>query len=295
METLRRIYRSMRETMYRIATVISPALNTKMRYHEKFGEKPDLKSPKTFNEKLLWLKLNRYMRNPLVIQCADKYRVREYITACGYGDILNDLLGAWDSPEEIPWNDLPEQFALKWNFGAGMNVICHDKSALDPKIVIEQMKKWGKQKCWLSHSELQYKYIDKKIICERFIECADQAVIPDYKVYCFNGHPQAILVMHDRGKTVKAEFFDADWNALPTPDKYQAPDVPTEKPECLSRLLEISRKLSEPFPFVRCDFYIVNEKIYFGELTFTPAGGLHTSETTVHGQSMADLLDIRNQ
>lgn len=285
-------YSVLREAYYKTLTSISPKLNVKARYKSVHKKELDLNNPKTFSEKLLWLKLNRYNYDPQVIQCADKVLVRDYVKDCGCEDILNELLGVWDTPDEIPWDELPQRFALKWNFGAGMNIICKDKDTLNRQTVVAQMKKWGKSKSWLDHAELQYKYIPKKILCEKFIECPDQAVIPDYKVYCFNGKPQAILVMHDRGQTVKGEFFDTQWESLPTPEKYEKPTIPTPKPECLHRLLEISEKLSAPFPFVRCDFYIVGRKIYFGELTFTPASGLYTSETTIHGKSMADFLEI---
>jgi len=102
----------------------------------------------------------------------------------------------------------------------------------------------------------------------------------------------AILVIRDRGLEVKAEFFDTRWEALSGFDKYQAPEDKTPKPACLDEMLKAAEKLSEPFPFVRCDFYAVGDKLYFGELTFTPAGGLHTSETEIDGKSMAEYLQI---
>ena len=200
-------YSALHREYFKILTTISPTLNAKARYKSVHKKKLNLKNPQNFNEKLLWLKLNRYNKDPLVVQCADKVAVRDYIKDCGYADILNELIGVWDCPCQIPWDELPQKFALKWNFGAGMNIICKDKDVLNRQEIIAQMKEWGKSKCWLDHGEMQYKYIDKKILCEKFIECPDQAVIPDYKVYCFNGKPQAILVMHDRGQTVKGEFL----------------------------------------------------------------------------------------
>lgn len=291
--SLLKIYRKALSIFFDVATLISPEFNTKARYRYIYKKKPDLKNPKTFNEKLLWLKLYKYQRDPLVIKCSDKYLVREYITQCGYNDILNDLIGVWDSVEQIPWESLPEKFALKWNFGAGMNIICSDKSKLNKNEVTAKLKKWSKNKCWLSHSELHYKYIPKKIICERFLESDSENVIPDYKVYCFHGEPKAIFVMHDRGNgDLKTEYFDVDWNRLENTGKYSSPEKETQKPGCLDRLLEISAKLSEPFDFVRCDFYIAGNKIYFGELTFTPAGGMYTSQTKVDGKDMTEFLHI---
>lgn len=165
-------------TYYILLTCISPTLNTKVRYRKSFHRKLDLQSPRTLNEKLLWLKLNRYMHDPLVIQCADKFRVRAYVEECGCGEILNTLYGVYDSVDDINWEALPMQFVLKWNFGAGMNIVCTDKSQMDKKTVLRTLKKWGKTKPWLTHSEMQYKYIPKKIICERLLnaEAAERQV-----------------------------------------------------------------------------------------------------------------------
>lgn len=286
-------YDYLRKVYYSALTVISPELNTKQRYKSVFGKSLDLEHPRTLNEKILWLKLKRYIHDPLVIQCVDKYRVREYIQKCGCGEILNELYGVYDDPTAIPWDSLPNKFVLKWNFGAGMNIVCSDKNSLDIKHTISQLKKWGRTRYWLPHSEMQYKYTPKKIICEKYLQ-DDQSpdVIPDYKVYCFHGNPEAIFVMHDRGHGIKSEFFDTEWNLLENTNKYSSPDHITQKPKCLNKMIEISKRLSKPFPFVRCDYYIVNDKLFFGELTFTPAGGFYVSQTKIHGKDMSDYLTI---
>ena len=289
---LMKIRNQISKSVYCVATLISPKLNTKLHYRRAFKKKLDLNNPKTLNEKLLWLKLNKYMKDPLVIQCADKYAVRDYIKDCGCEEILNDLIAVYDSPEEIDWDALPEKFVLKWNFGAGMNIICDDKSKLDKEATLKQLKKWGKCKFWLHNSEMQYKYAPKKIICENYLKDDFREVLTDFKVYSFHGEPQAILVMNDRGGQIKAEFFDSNWNALESGSKYCKPKVSTERPVCFSQMLHVTRKLSKPFPFVRCDFYVVNDKLYFGELTFTPAGGLYTSQTKINGKEMTDFLDL---
>lgn len=172
--TVLKIYSKILRIYYCGLTLISPTLNTKARYRQTFKRRLPLENPQTLNEKILWLKLNRYMKDPLVIQCADKYAVRSYVEECGCGDILNELYAVYDSVDEIVWEDLPQQFALKWNFGAGKNVICADKSQLDKDAVLRQLRKWGKDRCWLPHSEMQYKYIPKKIICERFISVDEE-------------------------------------------------------------------------------------------------------------------------
>ena len=163
------IYAKARERFFEAVSVVSPVWNTKLRYRAGFGRKLDLKNPRTLNEKISWLKLNRYMKDPLVIRCADKYLVREYVEQCGCGDILNELYGVYRSADEICWEDLPQQFVLKWNFGAGMNYVCMDKDAADRDAIIAQFRAWGKVKYWLSHSEFQYRYIPRRIVCERLL------------------------------------------------------------------------------------------------------------------------------
>lgn len=289
-----KMYSRVEDIPYKAATIISPKLNTTLRFRQANGFFPNYAFPKTLTEKLVWLKLNMYMEDPLVIQCADKFRVRDYVESKGCSDTLNDLIGVYDSADQIPWDSLPNKFVLKWNFGAGMNLICTDKTKLDIDGTIKKLNKWGKSKYWLNHSEMQYKYTPKKIICEKFLENKRDEVIPDYKVYCFHGEPLAIFVMHDRGKGVKSEFFDINWNLLQNTKKYQNPAEQTPKPKCLDRMIEVSRLLSEPFPFVRCDFYVVNDILVFGEMTFTPAGGVLTSQTQIAGKEMGDYLHIED-
>lgn len=287
-----KVYIVVNKLYYSILTIISPTLNTKLRYRQVFKHNINLNNPKSFNEKLLWLKLNTYHKNKLVIQCADKYAVRKYVEDCGYGHILNELYYTYDKVEDIKWGILPNKFALKWNFGAGFNIICNDKRDLNIEESCKKLKKWGKSKCWLSHSEMQYKYADKKIICEKYLD-SDQGFLPyDYKIYCFNGEPKAILVIMDRDKDSKGIFMSLDWKIISTIDKYTVPDIIPSKPESLDTMIDAATKLSKPFPFVRIDFYQYNEKAIFGEMTFTPAGGLYTAQTEVEGVSMGELLEI---
>ena len=213
---IRRVYGKIREFIFKVSTLISPELNTRLRYRYVFKKSINLEKPKTLNEKLLWIKLNKYNNDPFVIKCADKLLVRDYVSSCGLGDHLIELLGYWDSAKDISWDSLPQKFVLKWNFGAGMNFVCKDKDSIDKKQVIRQMDRWRKNKYWLSHSEMHYKYIPKKIICEKFLECDEESVIPDYKIYCFHGKPEATLVMHDRGSgKMTTEFFNVLWDANP--------------------------------------------------------------------------------
>ena len=295
-----RIYNALYNGIFSAATVISPKLNTKMIYKSAFGKKLDLDNPKTLNEKILWLKLNRYMNDPLVIKCADKYAVREYIEECGCGEILNDLIAVWDSVDEIKWNELPDQFVIKWNFGAGMNIICDNKATLDINQTKKKLKRWGKNKYWLRHSEMQYKYAPKKMICEKYLNDGTGAQPTDYKVYCFNGKAEYIMICVGRALGLpKFYFYDREWNLCRlNRDSIDAPkDFAWEKPNCIDAIFEYAEMLASPFPFVRADFYAINDAVYFGELTFTPAGGVDSSrlpETDVLFGEKVDLNYNKN-
>lgn len=292
---IRNIYDKALIYYFRTLTLISPELNTKATYKHKFKKKLNLENPQSFHEKLLKLKLTRYNSDPLVKQCADKYAVREYIKDCGLEHILVPLLASYDKPEDIDFNSLPEQFAMKWNFGCGYNIICPDKSKLNYKETIKKLKKWSKERMYLISSEMQYADTTKKIIVEKYLKPSNGLLPADYKVYCFNGKPMAILFINNRGtKDITASFFDLDWNFISCPNKYTCKDIKiiVEKPKCLNEMITASQKLSTPFEFVRIDYYEVDGKLYIGEMTFTPAGGIFASECIINGKTMGELLQI---
>ena len=291
---LNNVKKILKRKYYSLLTLISPKLNTKARYYDKFGKKLNLKNPITFNEKLLYLKLNNYMYNPLVIQCADKYAVRSYVKECGYEHLLNDLISVYDTVDEIIWSELPNSFAIKWNFGATYNIICPDKDKLDISKAKLQLKTWGKSKYWLPYSEMQYKYCDKKIICERYLDSKKGFLPFDYKLYCFNGEVKAILFISDRDSERKVGFFTKEWTYLGPPDKCE--DTLIELPKCpvsLKEMVKCAEDLSKGIPFVRIDFYEYDNKPIFGEMTFTPAGGLHVSQINIGGKPMGDFIKIQ--
>lgn len=260
-----------------IATLISPKLNTNLLYHNKFGKMLDLREPVTLNEKILWLKFNTYWNNELVKKCADKYRVRGYITERGYEDLLVDLIAVYDDPEKIDWNALPKSFVMKLNIGCGMNLIVHDINELDIQKTMVTIKGWMKQKYWIRHSEMQYKDVKPYILIEKYLGQEDGSLPLDYKFYCMNGKCETILVCEDRiiGKRADYYFMDRSWNILPyTQEALDHPGKIISKPPQMEEAMALAMALAKEFPFVRVDFYIVNGVVYFGELTFTPAGGM---------------------
>lgn len=275
---------------------VAPELVSKIRYKNVFGKNPDLKAPKTFNEKLMWLKLNEYADDPLVSQCSDKYAVREYVTKCGLEHTLNELLGAWDHAEEIPWDQLPERFALKCNHGCGYNLICQDKSKLEVKNAVKQLNAWMKDDFWKEYAEVHYRTIPKKIICEKYLEGKGNALPVDYKIYCFHGEPVYIGNFIERDivtDEILRGYFDLDWNPSPVFKGEMQPEL-FERPKTLETMLDYARILAKPFPFVRVDFYEVDGKIYFGELTFTPTGCLATYYTEEAQMKLGEMLHVRS-
>lgn len=285
------------ELFFSTLTLISPRLNTKARYRYHFGKPLDLKDPKTLNEKLLWLKLNRYRKDPLVIQCADKVGARDYVRSCGCEEILTKEYGVFSRVEEIPWERLPSAFALKWSFDAGKNIICADKEKLDIPTAIAKLKKWGKTKDYLKYSEMQYHYSPKRILCEEYLKPQNGTLPEDYKFYCFHGEPHCVMLCVGREKGHPSfYFFDREWNLLRInkAGKAAPADFSIPKPKGINEAFEYAKKLSQPFPFVRADFYLLDGKVYFGELTFTPSGAMDTNRLPETDLMFGEKIDLQS-
>ena len=239
-------------------------------YKNAFGNELDLENPITFNEKLNWLKLN--LKDPNSTICADKYEVRKHIENKGYGYILNDLLGVYDNVEEINIDRLPDRFVLKGTHGSGWNLIVKDKNKVKWKPWKLIMKSWLRQNFYYYGREWVYKDIKPRIICEKFLEDSNKELL-DYKIYCFNGIPKFIQIDVDRFTNHTANYYDVEWNEMDFQYDDENSGRKIEKPKNLEQMLEISKDLSEEFKHVRVDFYEVDGKLYFGELTFFTASG----------------------
>jgi len=259
---------------FRIFRIIPDSLYLKLKYRLIFGKNLDLKKPKTFNEKLQWLKLHD--RNPLYIQLVDKYEVRKYIEKVLGSEYLIPLLGVYNNFEEIDFDALPNEFVLKPTHTSGDIFICRDKSKIDFVKLKKEVNRWLKREYYWLHREWPYKNIKPRIICEPLIKTNDDTLPNDYKFHCFHGEPDNVMVCMERESgEPKFYFFDSKWNLL----RYNisginAPhDFTLPKPERIDEMFSIAKRLSEGFPFVRVDLYYENDKIYFGELTFYPQSG----------------------
>lgn len=270
-------------------TLFSPRLNTRLRYRVSKGRKIDLRNPVTFNERISWLKLHVNNHSELVGQCSDKYRVRAYVRQLGLEEILVPLYAVYDSVDEIEWDTLPDQYVIKWTTGAGDMVFCDDRDSFDPQTAVEILGAATHLSGHRYSAELQYEKSPRRLICEKLIIPSSGTRPADYKIYCYSGEPKFILLYTNRGEeNTNIAFYDTSWNRLTGIKRpgFEAPDTfEWPKPVNLDQSLEYARLLSQPFPFVRVDMYLEENRISFGELTFTPCGGVD-SNLTNHG----DLL-----
>ena len=266
----------MNKNIKTVMSSISPKFTTYLMYLYNFGKFPNMKNPKDINEKLQYLKLKTYYNNPVVTQCVDKYRVRAYLEERGFANILPKLIiGGITDPEEIRihWKDFPDSFVIKCNHGCGYNILVRDKSKVNVDKVVKQIAEWIKEDYWKYYCEPQYKNVKKCILVEQYL--ADD--IQTYKFYCFNGNPKVLYVSENGPngeKDLYLDYYDMEWNHLDlTLGDHLHAEKLTEKPKNIEEMVELARKLSEDFPFVRVDLYDVDGSVYFSELTFIPTGG----------------------
>ena len=266
---------SNRDTRFKILNLLSfipDKLMIKIQYYIKLKRLPNILNPSRFTEKLQWYKL--YYRDPKMSIAADKYKVREYITEKGLNYLLVDLYDVIDSPNKINLEKLPNKFVVKTTNGSGTNIFIKNKKDLDEHEIKKQLEDWLNRNISAAGREWAYKDIEPKIIFEQFLEDEYQKDgVNDFKFLCFNGEPKYIIHDVDRFNNHLRNTYDINWNYIPvSSDVKNGPDA-FPKPNQLERMIEISKILSEDFPFVRVDLYNVNGKIYFGELTFYPWTG----------------------
>ena len=259
-------------------------------FEAQVGYFPNIDNPKTFNEKIQWYKL--YYNDPLIVKCIDKVTFKDYIKETIGGEYVIPTLGIFKNADEINFDELPNQFVIKANHGSSAKeiIIITDKSKLDITTTRRKISSW--EKPWWRSAWGGYEFVQPKILIEEYIEQMDGQVY-DYKFWCFNGEPKYVVVNTDRFKNLRLDVFDLDWKkqdfafiGYPNSEK----DI--EQPEHLPQMIEMSRKLSKPFPFVRVDFYDLGEKIYVGELTFYPGGGLNKFHPKDWDYKFGELLRL---
>ena len=245
----------------------------KILYQAYIGHKLNLENPKGFNEKLQWLKL--YDRQERYVELVDKYLVKDFVERKIGKEYVIPTLGIWDSVDDIDFSNLPNQFVLKCNHDSGGVIICKDKERLDISAIKNKLTRRLKMDFFFSGREWPYKSVKRKIIAEAYINDGINEDLNDYKFMCFNGVVRNSFVCTERrsGDGLKVTFFDKEWNKMPFERHYPVSNKKIDKPENYEKMIILAEVLAKDIPFVRVDFYDVNGKIYFGEMTFYPGSG----------------------
>lgn len=263
----------------------------KIMYRIKIGRKLNLKNPTTFNEKLQWLKIHD--RNPKYTNLVDKVAVRDYIKEMIGEEYLIPILGVYDNFDDIDFDTLPNQFVIKCNHDSGGVAICKDKATFDIEKARDKINHSLKKNYYYNGREYPYKNIKPKVVIEAYMEDQKEKELIDYKIMCFNGIPQMSFTCSERYKDgLKVTFFDLDWNKLPFERHYPASKVDIKRPKNYDKMLEFSTKLSKNIPFVRVDWYEINGRLYFGELTFYPGSGMEEFNPEYWDEKIGRLIDL---
>lgn len=259
----------------RYGTWLPDKLYLQLKFHSVFGRWIDLKHPKSFSEKLQWLKL--YDRRPEYTTMVDKVEAKKYVARIIGDEYIIPTLGVWDNPDEIDFDALPERFVLKINHNSGKGMyICKDKEKMDIEKVKAGLRKGLKENYFIRNREWPYKNVKRKIFAEKYME-DEYGELRDYKWFCFDGEVKCLFIATDRSKgdhATRFDFFDTDFNHLPFTNGHPNADIQPQKPKTFEKMKELAAELSKGIPHVRIDFYEVNGRIFFGEMTFFHWSGM---------------------
>lgn len=260
--------------LHRLAFIFPDKLYLELMFRLKMGYPLDLRNPQTFNEKLQWLKL--YNRRPEYTQMVDKYAVKEYVAQIIGKEYIIPTTGVWDKFGQIDFSALPERFVLKTTHGGGGGgvAICNDKEHFDTAEAKRKLEKSLSVDIYRSLREWPYKNVKRRIIAEEYMQDGS-GELKDYKFFCFNGRVEFFKIDFDRFVDHHANYYDRNGKLLPfgEADLPPVPDKKLEIPHNIQEMIVLAEKLSAGIPFLRVDLYNIDEKIYFGELTFFPASG----------------------
>lgn len=255
------------------------------------GKDLNLSDPITFNEKLQWLKLHDH--NPEYTTMVDKYAAKKWVADRIGKEYIIPTLGVWDHFDDIDFDTLPDQFVLKCTHDSGGLVICTDKSHLDVEAARDKLTECLKRNYYWAGREWPYKNVPPRIIAEKYMTDESGIELKDYKIFNFDGEPKLIQVDYDRFVEHKRNLYTTDWKYIEAAIQYPTdPDHQIDRPKQLEKILDLARKLSVGFPHVRTDFYCIDDRIYFGELTFYHGSGFETFTPESIGEEMGKWLKL---
>lgn len=293
----KKIFKSqkIRHNLLKMLSFLPDKLMLKIQYRIKLGRNLNLDNPKRYTEKIQLYKL--YYRNPSLPVAVDKFEVRKFVEDKGLKNTLNTLLGVFEKAEDVDFSKLPDKFVIKTNDGGGGDniLICKDRDSLDKEGAIKKINSWLNKKNLNLGREWAYTKIPKSlIIVEDFLENESnpEGGLEDYKFFCFDGQPFCVVHDGDRYVGHKRNFYDLRWHNLHIGSDCANFKNDTPKPELFDEMLEIARKLSEGFPFVRVDLFQANGKVYFGELTFYPWSGYVQFDPDEFDFTLGEQFDV---
>lgn len=255
-----------------IEWIVPDSIYLRMRYRLSLNRKLNYRNPVLYNEKIQWLKL--YNRDPRYTEFVDKYEVKKYVGRVLGKEYIIPTIGVWNNFEEIDFSKLPDQFVIKCTHDSASVIVCKDKKTFDIKMAKRKIDKALKQNYYMLGREWAYKNVAPRIIIEKYMEDESREELKDYKIYTFGGIPKLIHVDYARFTNHKRNIYDTKWNELDVVFEYPTDKkVKFSRPQKLETMLEMAQKLAKDIPHVRIDFYSINEKIYFGEMTFYPECG----------------------
>jgi len=255
-------------------------------YLRSTGLKVEWEYPRTFNDKIQYLKL--FWRDPRLTICSDKYLVRDYVKERISEDYLNELISVHETPEDIDFDKLPASFFLKLNHGSGFNIPCRDKSLLDRGGTVAKLKKWQAANYYYEGREWAYKDIRPLVLCERYIDPNEGVVPEDYKIYCFEGVPRIIGRFVDH----RCDYYDLDWRLLKFRTTAPGSENASPPPRRLEEMLRVAARLAEGLVFVRVDLYAPADRVIFGEMTFYPHNGMMRFHPEQANRDLGDMLNL---
>lgn len=283
--------------MNSITRIVTQFLPDKMfiniKYFHHFKNLPDLKNPKTFNEKLQWLKL--YDRRPEYIRMVDKYEAKSFIASIIGEDYIIPNYGVWDSFNDIDFDILPNQFVMKTTHDCGGVVICKDKQSFDREGAKKFLESHMSYNYFYEGREWPYKNVKPRILAEKYMENLSSGDLKDYKVFAFDGEAKALYIASDRqnaDEETKFDFFDMDFNHLDIRNGHPNSRLACEKPKNLEIMKEIAEKISKGFPHIRVDFYEVNGRLFVGELTLFHMSGFAPFEPSLWDEKFGSWIKL---
>lgn len=263
------------------------------KYFLKMGKQLNLDNPTTFNEKLQWLKL--YNRRPEFTKMVDKYEAKKYVGGILGDEFIIPTIGIYNNFKDIKFNDLPNQFVMKCTHDSESTIICKDKEKIDLKEMERKITKNLKTSYYYKCREWPYKNVKPRIIVEKYMATEEQKELIDYKFFCFNGKPEFIYISEglSNHKTAKISFANMNYELMKFHRKdYRPFEKLPPKPQNFEEMKKLAEILSKDICFVRVDFYSIENRIYFGELTFYPGGGYIPFEPEEYDDILGKMLEL---